>query len=167
MLCRGNTPVGGRKRTSLYLKMSCNPAKENVCSLCTVNLCPNHKPLTALLHNEDLKRSFTQFTVWSHKPEEKHSFKKYTFSERIFFTFVNFFFYRRFFILCTLKSNMRLQLWLQPLNGHIWGVCNFLFCSWHRLAWKFECAEVCIYIRHRLGIHEFRCVILIQSDGSF
>ena len=160
MLCRGNTPVGGRKRTSLYLKMSCNPAKENVCSLCTAKLCPNHKPLTVLLHNEDLKRSFTQFTVWAHKAEEKHSFKKYTVSEYFSHLLISFFIGD--FSYCTLSN----QIWGYSRGFSHWmthsrGACNFLFCSWHSLAWKFECAEVYTYIRHRLGTHEFRCVILI------
>ena len=79
-------PVGPRKAVPAAQRLLGLPAG----ALCTANLCPNLKPLTVLLHNEDLKRSFIQFTVWSHKPEEKHSFKKYTFSEYFSHLFISF-----------------------------------------------------------------------------
>ena len=44
MLCRGDTPVGDREMTSLYMKTTCNPAKGNVFAPHTANLCQAQEP---------------------------------------------------------------------------------------------------------------------------
>lgn len=121
MLWWGDTPVGDRKMTSLYMKAACSLAKENVFALRTVDLCQNQKPLTGLLHHQNLQRSFTN-SLSSLTTRKQTYLENNVFSEGIVFTFY-FSFCSRYFMKSTIF------LWV-PVTSNMWLLWGFL--SWRR-----------------------------------
>lgn len=84
MLWWGDTPVGNRKVTSLYMKTACNLAKENVFALRIIHLCQIHKLWLGCFTIKSSKDVLQNHCLQTRK--QTHC-RKYIFTEEIFFTF--------------------------------------------------------------------------------
>lgn len=143
MLWWGDTPVGNRKVTSLYMKTACNLAKENLFALRITHLWQIHKLWLGCFTIKSSKDILQNHCLRTRK--QTHC-RKYIFTEEIFFTF---FFLRDFslnqlYFYCALSNQIG-----GCSNGFSHGTrmdlrsfaIFVLFCSLHELARKSRFAK--------------------------